>query len=122
MMLFLLFCGTITSSVAQSDVDARIVEVYGNYVEEMTTEQLQWLHNILQRCEVIQQPAVAGETFPLLSSLSLMEKFGELDASIPANPQQLNPLKYAIKFNNRDVDLKYRIDGTDYLLVVHPMD
>ncbi len=122
LLLCLFFCGTVTFVWSQSEVDPRIMEVYGSYVNEMTTEQLQWQQNILQRCEVVQQPATASDTFLLLSGVALIEKFGVLDPSIPADPQQLNPLKYAIKFNNRDKDLKYRIDGTDYLLVVHQLD
>lgn len=103
-------------------VDARISEVYGAYLSEMSTEQLQWLESILQRCEVVEQAAIPGEELPLLSSLPVLEKYGVLDATIPADPQQLNPLKYMIKFNRHDVNLKYRIDGTSFVLLVHKLD
>src|SRR5690606_3145529 len=122
-LFLMLFCASITISFAQpAAVDSRISEVYGTYTSQLSVEQLQWLENVLNRCEIVEQTATQVADLPLLSGVPMVEKFGSQDPALPADPQQVNPLKYMIKFNKTEINQYFRIDGTNYVLVVHKLD
>lgn len=119
-ILIALFLGGCLAASAQSNTapDARITAVYGSFASRLNTEQLEWLRVKLQRSQIVQQPYTAGETYPRLSSLKVVNKYiPGLQADDFSQPQQVNPLKYVISFQESK-DQVYRIDGTDYVLLI----
>ena len=99
--------------------DPRITEVYGNYAQQLTPEQMAWTQTKLQRSEVHLLPFSASEQYPKLSSLSVINKYvPSLVMDSVFDPTHINPLKYTIDFYNTQEDLIYRIDNTDYVLFI----
>lgn len=79
---------------------------------------MQWLHTKLERSQVLQQPFTVGESYPKLSGLKVIDKYiPGLQPDDFSQPLQVNPLKYTISFYEKK-DLVYRIDGTDYVLLI----
>lgn len=118
-LIALLLSGVFVAS-AQNNItpDARINEVYGSYTARLNPEQLQWLKVKLERSQVILQPYAAGEALPKLSALKVVDKYiPGLQRDDFSRPEQVNPLKYTINFHEKK-DLVYRIDGTDYVLLI----
>lgn len=98
--------------------DSRIVEVYGTYAQQLTPEQLAWEQAKLDRTEVRKMPVTASEKFQKLSSLQVITKFvPTLTMEATFNPAKINPLKYAISFVRKE-DQTFRIDNTEYVLVI----
>lgn len=115
-----LLLGGVFAASAQNNTapDARIHEVYGSYTAKLNPEQLQWLKVKLERSQVILQPYTAGEVLPKLSALKVVDKYiPGLQRDDFSRPEQINPLKYTINFQEKK-DLIYRIDGTDYVLLI----
>lgn len=104
---------------ANSPMDARITEVYGSYLPQLNKDQLSWIHNQLERSVVKKMPAAGKETYALLSSLRLVTKYnpGVTRDEPSIAPLSINPLKYEINFHSKQ-DQFFRIDGTDYVLLI----
>lgn len=100
-------------------LDARITEVYGSATDNFTDAQIAWINSQIQRSEVRKVPFSAGEQYAKLSSLKVINKFvPTLTMETTFDPTHINPLKYAIDFNNTQQDQLFRIDNTDYVLVI----
>ena len=115
----LFLCGAL-AAFAQNNTspDPRITAVYGAFAAKLSAEQMAWLQTKLQRSQVVLQPYTQGEAYPRLSSLKVVDKYiPGLQADNFTQPQQVNPLKYVISFQEKK-DLVYRIDGTDYVLLI----
>lgn len=112
----------VASAQSNNSLDPRINAVYGSYTAKLSPEQVQWLNVKLDRSKVLQQPYTPGETYPKLSELKVIDKYiPGLQPDNFSQPQQVNPLKYMINFNEKK-DLIYRIDGTDYVLLIKKKD
>lgn len=110
----------LSTAVAQqlTKADARLVELYGTYAEELTPEQIAWEQSKLDRTEVRKMPITVGENLQKLSSVKVITKFvPTLTMESRFNPEKINPLKYAINFVNKE-DQIFRIDNTEYVLIV----
>ncbi len=119
LLIALFLCGSLAAS-AQSNTgpDPRITEVYGTFASKLSSEQMAWLQTKLQRSQIVMKPYTQGETYPRLSGLKVVTKYiPGLQADNFSQPQQVNPLKYVISFQETK-DLVYRIDGTDYVLLI----
>lgn len=119
-ILFALLLGGSFAMSAQTSAgpDPRIQAVYGSYAEKLNPEQVQWLHIKLDRSQVLRQPFTTGESYPKLSELKVIDKYVPgLQPDDFSQPLQVNPLKYTISFHEKK-DLIYRIDGTDYVLLI----
>lgn len=108
-----------TATAQQTSADPRITEAYGAaYASQLTPEQLRWIDNQLSRCEILQEAVNPSENYPAISSIPRVKKYiPQIPEETAINPQTLNPLTYAIDFH-KAIDVKYRIDGTDYVLLV----
>jgi len=116
LFFFLSFFGQ-TAGASEGQLDPRILEVYGSRAEHLSPEQLAWLNNQLSRCEIIEEPSDPTEPYLLISQVPLLDKYvSQLQINHP-DIQSFNPLKYAIDFHKK-TDMKYRIDGTPYVLLV----
>lgn len=108
----------VASAQSSNSPDPRITAVYGTYTSQLSPEQLQWLQVKLERSQVLLQPYVQGEAYPKISELKVIDKYiPGLQPDDFSQPLQVNPLKYTIKFNEKK-DLIYRIDNTDYVLLI----
>jgi len=124
-VLLTLILLTTTRLFAQNDSlnAVKIAEVYG------PTFQTEWpilygqLEELLNtRISYVEEPVYPDEKYPLIASLPLMNKHNPaLQPHDPAlfNVITFNPLIYTWNFFDDNI-LVYRIDGTDYLLVIQP--
>lgn len=97
--------------------------VFGaDFFESQPELQEQFVRLLRDRVELRFEPPGEGEKFPLISSLPLMNKH---NAAVQAHAPQgfsaeaFNPLIYGWDFFSDKVQV-FRIDGTDYLLIVQP--
>lgn len=115
----LLLNGTMSSSAQSAKVtNPNIVEVYGDFLKDLNSDQIAWANNKLERSEVKKLDRKVNEELPLLSGLPLMTKYvNNLKRDEFTEPLKINPLKYEINFMSKK-DQTFRIDGTDYVLFV----
>lgn len=114
-------------TAASGKIDQRIVEVYGTMADQLVSndkDRLKMLNDLLQqRTSLVQKPIDGTEKLPKISTIPLFNKYNpglKRDATGAAfDPQQFNVLKYKIPFTAINTRL-YRIDGTNYILVVKP--
>ena len=101
------------------NIDPHIFEVYGSFASQLNNEQIAWLKTKIKRSSVSKEPVTPGETYPKLSTLPVVNKYiPELKMETVFDVSHINPLKYRIDFYNTKRDLVYRIDGTDYVLII----
>lgn len=107
-------------------IDKRIVEVFGNQLENLVlndTQRLSDLTDILDnRTEIIEQKNTSNEKYLKLSSVPLFNKYNQnLERDKIFNKNNFNVLKYDLEFYAKSVKV-YRIDNTNYLLVIQPQN
>lgn len=112
-----LFAGTLVYG-QKNTVEDKIAEVYAGYVNNLNPDQLSWIKKELSRSEVKKETYSKDEEYPLLSSVPLLNKYNPQIAKDDfSKPMEINPIKYQISFMESK-DQVFRIDGTDYVLVV----
>ena len=75
----------------------------------------------LSRVEIKTIPQSAAENYTLLSSVGLKNKYNpalQRDNAQTFNPANFNPFKYFFEFATK-TDKIYRVDQTDYVIIVH---
>lgn len=113
----ILFSGTMVLA-QKNTVEDKIAEVYAGYVNNLNADQLSWIKKELLRSEIKKESYVKDEKYPLLSSVPLLNKYNPQIAKDDfSKPLEINPIKYQISFMESS-DQVFRIDGTDYVLVV----
>ncbi len=112
---------TVTQQLTDEEVANRLNYVYGNDFilqnQELITAYGQVMNN---RIEYVVTPHTTDEKFPLLSTVPLLTKLNPMvqGANFAAfNVDEFNPLVYNMEYFS-DRTLVYRIDNTDYLMVV----
>lgn len=120
----LLFAQTTSNSTsASSDYQARqqkIEAVYGNSFFANKTSLLRQFHLLLSdRIEYKEAPASSNEKYPKLSSMPLSNKHQPVLAERGFDPATFNPLVYKLPFFAKQTHI-YRIDDSDFLLIIHP--
>ncbi len=106
-----------TYVMAQSAIDSRIQEVYGNIASQLTPEQINWQNNCLERSVVMATNEVPqGVSLAPLSSVPMLEKFQTLTPDAVYNAATFNPLKYALNFF-MTTDQYFAIDDNHVLKV-----
>jgi len=107
------------------EIDERIKEVFGTHLVELqkNTKHLELLNDILNnRTKVNLEPYREYEKYQKLSEISLFNTYNpdiKVDNAFDIN--SFNVLKYDLPFFTR-IPLKYRIDGTDYILIIIPIN
>lgn len=129
LLILLLFIFLTTSVAAQkisidtSKVNKFVSEVYMGVEADLgydKPENIQRFKNIIERFEIVishDDPDV----FNYLSEIPVINLYNKnLSIDEPFNPHNFNPLKY--KFNTTSIDDKvyYRVDNTDYIIIIHP--
>lgn len=120
-LLFFIFPFSIASfgqSATSSINEHRIAEVYGSFATQLSKEQLAAVKEELSRSEIKKETAQTGESYILLSQLTIQNKYvADLKRDDFTKPLEVNPLKYAINFS-QSKDQIFRIDGTDFILLI----
>ena len=120
-----LFCNIFFAVQAQEKIDARIKEVYGEYTNEMVLNDpdlLKALNDLLQnRVKIINATLEPDEKFEKLSQIDLLNKYNpNLTRDLVFDPSNFNVLKYKLNFFSNTLSFVYRIDNTNYLIVIEP--
>lgn len=116
-LAFLTSAQTSFSSKAQEFAN----EVYQDCPQYAAPNLMTDLKNMLARVEVITETQSPQENYQLLSTVSLKNKCNTSMTrdEINFNPEKFNPLKYFFNFYP-DTELKYRVDGTNYIVIIYP--
>lgn len=117
-LLFILPGGGQLMAQAPAVPEQQIAAVYGEAAAALKPDQKAWLLDQLSRATVKELPRHSGESYALLSSLPLRNKYiPDLRRDAFTLPLSINPLKYHINFFQKE-DQVFRIDDTDYVLFI----
>ena len=110
-------------TVQKDQVDPRIVEVYGDQLENMVLRfesRLNSLNTLLNERIVIEElPYSEGEGFTKLSEVPLFNKYNKnLKRDEVFNPKTFNALKYNMAFFTAREKVIYRVDNTPYIVKI----
>ena len=110
------------SDANAQQVNAKIQEVYGDKTQEIAQndpERIKLLNDLLDnRIKIIESPIVGEDKYTKLSSVPLLNKYNaNLKRDLTFDPANFNPLKYSMNFFTSEVQI-YRVDNTDYLIVI----
>ncbi|MNK32869.1 hypothetical protein D3C87_513400 [compost metagenome] len=109
---------------SDQDITDKLVYVYGNEFLAQNPDLITVYGKILsERVEYIATPHTSDEKYPHLSSVPLMTKNNPTIQGADFSNftiSTFNPLVYQIDYFS-DKTLVYRIDDTDYILVVRPI-
>jgi hypothetical protein len=123
------YCGlnAQTQTAATPEVAAKTkafaVEVYQTYTVYTSPAQLAAYQQILDRIEVKSLQVTANENYTPLSTVALKDKYNPAlvrDNASTFNPSNFNALKYMFELFPKQ-DKIYRVDGTQYVIVIHPV-
>ncbi|KAA5533316.1 hypothetical protein F0919_12270 [Taibaiella lutea] len=98
-------------------------EVMLNCHSSHSNDSMQFIANaeILTRIEVTTESYQSAETYKLLSTVALKNKCNPslTRDELNFNPSNFNPLKYFLNWYPGTIT-KYRVDNTNYVIIVHP--
>lgn len=104
---------------------AKITQVYDHdYIMGEPVLKTALLTLLRDRISYMVEPASVNNKYPLISSVGLMTDLNPgLQAHDPAtfSPETFNPLIYNWTFFHNKT-LVYRIDGTDYIIIIQPQN
>lgn len=123
-LVILMFAGNVEIYGQTLTNVEKMQQVYGSYYTSLNADQVTWLENCLSRCEVVEMPIteVPSEGIKTLSSDMLITKFvTTLTLDTNYDEATFNPLKYNLKFTNKDQDQYFRIGTTIYVLKVNKL-
>ena len=120
--LFIVFVN-INNTIAQQ-VNSKIQEVYGDKTQQIMKnepERIIALNDLLDnRIKIVVSPVVGEDKYTKLSSVELLNKHNlNLKRDEGFDPNNFNALKYNMNFFNSQA-LVYRVDNTDYIIVIKP--
>jgi len=122
LIVFFLFLSP--AFVMAQSTDNKIADVFGplsgSFFNQDNERYQLYVHLLEKRIRYVEEAPIAGEKYPKLSSVSLLNKYNpDLQRDVDFNQEQFNPLKYNLDFFSKLPKI-YRIDNTFYLLVIDP--
>jgi len=107
------------------NINDKINEVYGSNAQQLVfndPNRLNFLTNLLEKRVKIQESKyLSDDKYPKLSSVPLLNRYNPaLERDLQFNPDNFNPLKYAFNFYSAKETVVYRVDNTDYVIVIYP--
>jgi len=101
-----------------------INEVYDEYAQQFILDnpnKLKSIKNILRnRVRIYEEKIKDLSNLQKLSQVPLFKTFNNrLKRDIVFNPNTFNPLKYDFNYNSRDKTKSYRVDNTNYIIVIY---
>ncbi|HEX8562839.1 MAG TPA: hypothetical protein VF676_07665 [Flavobacterium sp.] len=111
---------------ATASVDQRIVEVFGDQLQQLVLNdalRLRDLNAILfERYEITEVPYSNDEKYTKLSEVPLFNFYNPgLVRDTAFDRDTFNILKYDMRFFAKS-DIIYRVDNTNYIIVIHPQN
>lgn len=102
-------------------IEALATEVYKNCTKYASGHYLQTYSEWVSRVEIREEKRNENESYPLLSEIHLKNKCnGDLQRDeVNFQKETFNPLKYAFDYETKK-ELIYRVNNTDFLIVIHP--
>ena len=112
------------SSVPVASIDPRITEVFGNQTQTLVAndrDRLKGLTTLLnERIKYVYSEEKSDEKYVKLSTVPLFNKYNpELQRDLVFDQGTFNVLKYNLPFFSQYKKI-YRIDNSNYLLIIHP--
>ena len=78
--------------------------------------------DFLSRFQILNNPQYKGKQYRLLSSIPLVNKYNpNLGRDAVVNPTTFNPLKYAFPMSSKKKEI-FRVDATDYVIIIEPIN
>ena len=101
-----------------------INEVYDEYAQQFIFDnpnKLKSIKNTLRnRVRIYEEKIKDLSNLQKLSQVPLFKTFNDkLERDIVFNPNTFNPLKYDFNYNSRDKTKSYRVDNTNYIIVIY---
>jgi hypothetical protein len=96
-------------------------EVYNDQTVYMSPQHMLVYQEWLSRVEIKTVPQSPSETYTLLSTVGLKNKYNpglQRDNAQNFNPASFNPFKYFFEFETK-ADKTYRVDQTNYVILIH---
>jgi len=131
-MMFL-FIGLCMNAQTQRDsykfkehqVDNFIKEVYGDQAQKLVfsnQKRYQTLRKlIVERMQIVRQADVRGKKYPKITNGGMLTMYNKnLKHEGFTSKSTFNPLKYNLEFFDINRLRVYRIDNTEYLLIIQP--
>lgn len=129
MFLFLGLCMTAQTknnhyNFKGHQVNTFINEVYGDQAQKLVFSNQQRYQTlkklIVERMQIVKQADVSGKNYPKISEAGMLTMYNKnVKHDGFFNKSTFNPLKYNIQFFDRSLRV-YRIDNTEYLLIIQP--
>ena len=115
----------ITVNATAQDIDPKIKEVYGESESQAlrnNPDRLERLTDLLNnRIKILEVPVEGKEKCPKLSQMELITRYNSnLTRDVVFDPATFNPLKYNLNFFSTTSNVVYRVDNTNYLIVIEP--
>lgn len=116
---------SVPEKILNQSIDQRIIEVYGNHLDELISRPLvlQSINEILQkRTQILVQSFFEGEKIDNLSNYPLFNQYNpSLQRDDNENPYLINVLKYDLPFYPK-ILTKYRIGTSQFILIIFPIN
>lgn len=111
-------------SFKENQVDTFIKEVYQDQAQKVVYSNAAWYKSlkklIVERLKIVKQAPVQGKKYPKLTEMGMLDTYNQSLKHDPVfNKNTFNPLKYNLEYFARSLKV-YRIDNTDYLLMILP--
>ena len=99
--------------------------MYGEHLSDVVLSDpdlLKALNNLLQnRVKIVEEPFSSEEKYIKLSQVELLNRYNpNLTRDVVFDPSNFNVLKYNLNFFSATFSYVYRIDNTNYLIVIEP--
>jgi len=106
-------------------VDNFINEVYGDQAQKLVFSNQQRYQTlkklIVDRMQIVKQADLQGKNYTKLSEVGMLTMYNKnLKHDSFFNKSTFNPLKYNLEFFDISGIRVYRIDNTEYLLIIQP--
>jgi len=131
-MMFL-FLGLCMNAQTQKDsykfkghqVDTFINEVYGDQAQKLifsNQRRYQTLRKLItERMQIVRQAELRGKKYPKITEKGMLDMYNKnIKHDGFFNKNTFNPLKYNLEFFDIQGLRAYRIDNTEYLLIIQP--
>jgi hypothetical protein len=112
---------TITDAATTAKAKKFADEVFANCNVFAGPQYIPEYADYISRVEIIKEPISSGEHYALLSTVMLKNKCNpnmKRDEN-NFNPKTFNPMKYFFNYTPK-VDTKYRVDKSEYVILIHP--
>jgi len=130
MFLFLGLCMTAQTkndhyNFQEHQVDNFIKEVYGDQAQKIVFSNKNlysaFKKLLLERMQIVRQAEIQGKKVPKITEEGMFDTYiSGLQHDTSFNVNNFNPLKYKLVFFDVNALKVYRIDNTDYVLIIQP--